>query len=352
VPHNFPPYADAVTARQDPERLAVDVPGHPGAVLRVEVHHGRAARTALFSSGLGLPLDLWHPVVDLLPDVRCILVDRPGMGGSTPWHRVVDLVEEVGLLETVLDAVHPEAARDPVVVVGHSQGGLYAEGLARTRPEAVRAVVLVDPADPEQEASRRLQLEGWQARLARRLVGHPRTAPATAGIAALSVLAGGSLTGQPARVLEGADASSLPVLTRLVRGRHRLHGVDDTLVHAHEALVRAYEQPDQLDATVAELAAVREDALGLLELARRSPMPPVPVELVVATRGTWPGHRVRRAWLRLMAGRASHLGTPTTRTHADSGHLVMLDAPELLAEVLRRATLAAAALPAPDLRTA
>ncbi len=141
---------------QAPERLLVDVPGHPGATLRVEVHHPDAPVTALFSSGLGLPLDLWHPVTDLLPDVRCVLFDRPGMGGSTPWHRVVDLPEEVDLLSTVLAATRPgrdaeataDHTSDPVVVVGHSHGGLFAEGLARTRPDVVRGLVLVDASDP------------------------------------------------------------------------------------------------------------------------------------------------------------------------------------------------------------
>lgn len=324
-----------------PQRLAVDVPGHPGAVLRVEVHHPGAPTTALFASGLGLPLDLWHPIVERLPDVRCILVDRPGLGGSTPWHRAVDLEEEVELLATVLRAVHPGADTDPVVVVGHSHGGMFAEGMARTHPSRVRSLVLVDPSDPEDEAHRALQLEGWQARLAHRVVGHPRLAPATAGLAALTLLAGGSLVGDPSHVLEGVRRPWLPHVPRLLRGRQPLHGVDPLLARAHEALVRAYEQPDQLEATVAELATVRDDARDLLALAARRPMPRVPVELVVATRGAWPTYRVRRAWLRLMAGRPSSLGTPTTRTLVDSGHLVMLDAPDDLALAVRRAAHAA-----------
>jgi pimeloyl-ACP methyl ester carboxylesterase len=318
-----------------PERLAVDVPGHPGAVLRVEVHHGAAPVTALFSSGLGLPLDLWHPVVALLPDVRCVLVDRPGMGGSTPWHRVVDLPEEVDLLATVLDAVHPGSTADPVVLVGHSHGGLYVEGLARTRPRSVRAVVLVDPSDPDHEAHAP-QLEGVLGHLAARAAAGPHVAPATAGLAALAVLSGGSVRGAAPRVLR---------MRRCTR-----HGTasDPVLASAHEALVRAYEQPDQLSATVGELAAVREDAVGLLGLAAGSPLPEVPVELVVALRGGWPGHRLRRSWLRTMARRAHTLGPGTATTLADAGHLVMLDAPGLLATVLRRAAGSAAGAPPPD----
>ena len=227
-----------------PEHLLVGVPGHPGATLRVEVHHPHAPVVALFSSGLGLPLDLWHPVVDLLPDVRCVLFDRPGMGGSTPWHRVVDLSEEVDLLSTVLAACHPDPTTDPVVVVGHSHGGLFAEGLARTRPEVVRGLVLVDASDPGLEATR-LQLGGPAALVAAWVAARPWLAPLAKDVAATTVLVGG--TTRPA---------SAP---------------------ARSALVTAYGQPAQLEATVAELAAVGDDARALVALAHTHPLPDVPV---------------------------------------------------------------------------
>ncbi len=285
-----------------PERLLVDVPGHPGATLRVEVHHPDAPVTALFSSGLGLPLDLWHQVVDLLPDVRCVLFDRPGMGGSTPWHRAVDLDEEVDLLSTVLAATHPDAAADPVVVVGHSHGGLFAEGLARTRPEVVRGLVLVDASDPGHEAAR-WQLGGpvgeWVAWVAAR----PWLAPLVGDVAATAVLVGGAT--RPA----GPDA--------------------------HRALATAYGQPAQLEATVAELVAVGDDARALVALSTTQPLPDIPVQLVVAARAGRPARLRRRAWLRRMTDRAAALGPGTVRTDVDAGHLVMLDAPDAVARAVR-----------------
>ena len=233
------------------EHLLVDVPGHPGATLRVEVHHADAPVTALFSSGLGLPLDLWHPVTELLPDVRCVLFDRPEMGGSTPWHRAVALPEGVDLLATVLAATHPGAVADPVVVVGHSHGGLFAEGLARTRPELVRGLVLVDASDPEFEATR-LQLGGPAATWAAWVAGRPWLAGVAPDLAASVMLVGG--TTRPASA------------------------------HAHRALATAYGQPAQLEATIAELAAVGDDARDLLALAADHPLPDLPV----AARGRGP----------------------------------------------------------------
>jgi pimeloyl-ACP methyl ester carboxylesterase len=290
-----------VTTSRAPERLLVDVPGHPGATLRGEVHHADAPVTALFSSGLGLPLDLWHPVTDLLPDVRCVLFDRPGMGGSTPWHRVVDLPEEVDLLSTVLAAAGP--GPDPAaVVVGHSHGGLFAEGLARTHPEVVRGLVLVDASDPDFEASR-LQLGGAPASVAAWVAARPWLAPLAKDVTASAVLLGGAV--RPASA------------------------------QARLALVTAYGQPAQLEATVAELAAVGDDARALVELAATHPLPDVPVQLVVAIRGGRATRHRRGAWLRRMTDRAAQLGPGTVRTDVDSGHLVMLDAPDAVARAVR-----------------
>jgi pimeloyl-ACP methyl ester carboxylesterase len=299
-----------VRTTQAPERLLVDVPGHPGATLRVEVHHPDAPVTALFSSGLGLPLDLWHPVTDLLPDVRCVLFDRPGMGGSTPWHRVVDLPEEVDLLSTVLAATRAgrdaettaDHTVDPVVVVGHSHGGLFAEGLARTRPDVVRGLVLVDASDPGFEAAR-LQLGGAAATWAAWVAARGWLAPVAKDVAATAVLVGGAV--RPASQ------------------------------QARDALVTAYGQPAQLEATVAELVAVGDDARALLDLATTHPLPDVPVQLVVATRAGRPTRHRRTAWLRRMTDRAAQLGPGTVRTDVDSGHLVMLDAPDAVARAVR-----------------
>jgi pimeloyl-ACP methyl ester carboxylesterase len=270
--------------------------------VRVEVHHQTATVTALFVSGLGLPLDLWHPVTDLLPDVRCVLFDRPGTGGSTPWDGVVDLPVAVDLLGAVIAATSAGRPTAPVVVVGHSHGGLFAEGLARTRPVEVRGLVLVDASDPGFEASR-VQLGGPAAAWAAWVAARPWLAPLTKDLAATALLVGGTVRPTPAQ--------------------------------ARRALVAAYGRSAQLEATVAELVAVGEDARQLIALAKTHPLPLVPVHLVVATRaGRLTRHR-RSAWLRRMTDRAAELGPGAVRTDVDSGHLVMLDAPDAVARAVR-----------------
>ncbi|KRE63468.1 alpha/beta hydrolase [Nostocoides sp. Soil756] len=287
------------------EQLLVDVPGHPGAVVRVEVLNPRAPATALFASGLGLPLELWHPVAALLPDVRCVLLDRPGTGGSTPWPAPATFADQVGLLAAVLDVARAGRRGDPrVVVVGHSHGGLFAEGLARTHPADVRGLVLVDASDPGHEA-RRHQLEGRPAALARRVADLPGVARGTRHLTGRLLVTGGTAAAAP-------------------RGARR-------------AVTRAYGRPAQLRAAVDELAAVRADALALEALAAGHPLPAVPVRLVVATRGAWPLAVRRTGWLRRMDRRAAQLGPTAVRIDVEAAHLVMLDAPEAVARAVEDA---------------
>ncbi|WP_224390383.1 alpha/beta hydrolase [Pseudonocardia sp. ICBG1293] len=89
----------------------------------------------------------WRPLVTALPRLRWITVDVRGHGRSTwapPWNlerHVADLVE-------VLDAEGVGRA----AVVGHSFGGAIATHLARTAPERVDRLALLDPAlglDPQ-----------------------------------------------------------------------------------------------------------------------------------------------------------------------------------------------------------
>ena len=132
--------------------LRVDVSGHPGTQVRVEVHHPDAPTVALFEAGLGLPMDVWHPVIEHLPEVCCILADRPGLGGSTPWEHPPGLADHVALIADVLAACSVDPAQ-PVALVGHSYAGILVKAFARMHPERVAALVLVDPSLASQEAS-------------------------------------------------------------------------------------------------------------------------------------------------------------------------------------------------------
>jgi len=286
--------------------LAVGVPGQPGTRVRVEVHNAGAAPTALASSGLGLPLELWYPVVAALPEVCLVLLDRPGLGGSSPWtHPPAGLADQVALLDAVLDAVGRPAGAG-VVAVGHSYGGLLAEAHARQRPDRISGLVLVDPSDPAEEAAHGAPRAALG--VVERLLGHDAVARPAARSAAWLTEALGSARRQP------REAS------RVVRAQHAT--------------------PQHLRASLAELAAIGPEAAELVALRAAHPRLGVPAELLVARTHGLPPHLVRRRWIRQLRGLGALIGARTTVVAG--AHLLILDDPEAVAGAIRRVAQASA----------
>ena len=98
--------------------------------------------TVVLVHGLGSDYDDWLPVArDLARDHRVVFVELPGHGlapMTTPF-----ALEQATL---ALDRALAEQADDPVVLVGHSVGGLVAAAEALRSPQRVRGLVLVETA--------------------------------------------------------------------------------------------------------------------------------------------------------------------------------------------------------------
>jgi len=98
--------------------------------------------TVVLVHGLGSDYDDWLPVArDLARDHRVVFVELPGHGLAplaTPF-----ALEQATL---ALDRAIAEQAHDPVVLVGHSVGGLVATAEALHAPQRVRGLVLVETA--------------------------------------------------------------------------------------------------------------------------------------------------------------------------------------------------------------
>lgn len=135
------------TLRSTPIAVIAD----DGTVLHVEVDEAPEADddlTLVFSHGYCLNLDTWHyQRRDLRGLARLVFWDQRGHGRSQrgPLSDPIDAIDRLGRdLGSVLDAVAPEG---PVVLVGHSMGGMTTMALARQRPELfgtrVRGVALI-----------------------------------------------------------------------------------------------------------------------------------------------------------------------------------------------------------------
>ncbi len=284
---------------EPPRVLRVPVSGHPRAEVRVQVHHPDAPVVALFEAGLGLPLEVWHPVVLRLPGVCCILTDRPGLGGSTPWERPPVLADQVELICDVLAASSPDPGR-PVALVGHSYAGILVEAFSRLNPSRVSALVLVDPSLPEQEAASETLVERFPD-LARGLTGQLSWLGRWLGWAFAIGGTAGVGTGDPA---------------------------------ASRSIADAYENPVHQLAAVEELLGIGGDAAELIDLTERRPLPDVPVGIIAATRIGGPLPLPKDAWVRDLTDRAEELGPHTQVIQVEGAHLLMLDNPDDLAAAI------------------
>lgn len=107
------------------------------------VEYGAGDATVVFESGLG---DDWQPWQLVAPEVaehaRVFAYSRPGYGQSAPTTEPRDAEHIVEGLRALLAA---RGYAPPFVLVGHSFGGGYMEWFARTHPEDVAGLVLVDP---------------------------------------------------------------------------------------------------------------------------------------------------------------------------------------------------------------
>ena len=104
---------------------------------------GSGAPTVVFEAGACEGSEVWRAVEPAIAErATTVLYDRRGTGRSAPVDRPRRLSELVDELEVVLDTLRPPR---PLLLVGHSLGGLLVRLLAARRPGDVAGLVLVDP---------------------------------------------------------------------------------------------------------------------------------------------------------------------------------------------------------------
>jgi pimeloyl-ACP methyl ester carboxylesterase len=119
----------------------VTVNGHP---LHVTCRGGPGP-TVVFEPGIGGDHSLW-PIADRVRDrALACLYDRPGDGEAPPPDRPRTARGDVADLHELLAAA---GIATPVVMVGHSYGGLIAWMEAAEHPDEVAGVILIEPSHP------------------------------------------------------------------------------------------------------------------------------------------------------------------------------------------------------------
>ncbi len=156
------------------------------------VCRGEGDQTVVLSSGMGNPAASWRPLERLLePDFRVCSYDRDGLGWSDDSGGPRDAGLASDRLALLLDAASIEG---PVILIGHSYGGVVARVFAADHPGKVGALLLLDSSHEDmgerfppfaQQGFRDL-LEGFQLAPWLNVFGLPRAldlfAPAIDGL--------------------------------------------------------------------------------------------------------------------------------------------------------------------------
>jgi pimeloyl-ACP methyl ester carboxylesterase len=113
-----------------------------GVTLAYDDSGASDAPAMVFLHGLSMARTTWARFLpDLEERFRVVLLDQRGHGESS--HAPGTYVLDTYVADTV--ALLTDVVRGPSVVVGHSLGGVIAHGIAQTRPDLVRSVLLEDP---------------------------------------------------------------------------------------------------------------------------------------------------------------------------------------------------------------
>ncbi|WP_421714299.1 alpha/beta fold hydrolase [Alteromonas stellipolaris] len=109
---------------------------------------GSGKVNVIFDSGMGDDLSVWNKVADNVSKFsRVITYDRAGLGWSEESPKKRDSKAIVEELHSILEQKN---LTGPIVLVGHSFGGVNMQVYALTYPEDIAALVLVDSAHEDQ----------------------------------------------------------------------------------------------------------------------------------------------------------------------------------------------------------
>jgi len=123
------------------------------------IHQDRQADlTIVFENGLTSKLTTWQGVLPLLPDdVNYLVYNRADYGRSAPSQQ-----PRTGefIVAELRELLAEQQIKPPYILVGHSMGGLYAQYFARSYPDELAGLLLVDSVHPTQ-MEQRGAYENW-----------------------------------------------------------------------------------------------------------------------------------------------------------------------------------------------
>jgi pimeloyl-ACP methyl ester carboxylesterase len=234
---------------------------HIGGVQLLVDQQGSGSPTVVFLPGAGLTGLDYLPLHELAAvSWSSLLYDRGGTGWSDP----VALPRTVLAVTDELRELISLSVQGPVVLVGHSLGGLYARHYATRFPEDVQGLVLLDPAHEDYDAYMPAELTAMRS--GNRL------------FALLNVIVDLALTTPPTKALLGI----LPPIRRYQQLYRRLFEEEmaDWQPQVREVLVAKHASLDWLAVGLRESRDI-DDLYR--EVRDAGPMPDLPLVILSST---------------------------------------------------------------------
>jgi pimeloyl-ACP methyl ester carboxylesterase len=297
----------------------------PGRFIDIGTHRlhvccaGEGAPAVVFESALAGSVLSWVFVqTEVAAFARTCSYDRAGMGWSDAGPMPRTLARSVDELHRLLQLAD---VRPPLILVGHSYGGLVMQLYATRYPDAVAGMVLVDSAharDWAQVSGRERERLETGIRLCRRGASVARL-----GIGRLvaSLVGAGALT--VARLLVAAISGG--ALSRQQEGI--LAPIVRLPPHLRPLLKRMWIRPEFFEALGSQMATLQRDATALLG-AGRGDYGDLPL-LVLSATDAEPSRIADQERLAARSSRGRHI------VAAHSGHWIPLDEPELVVRAIR-----------------
>ena len=122
---------------------------------------GAGNTTVVIETALGAPSAEWWQLQNQIAQFATVLTfDRPGYGWSAPSLEPRTSEQAAHELHQLLEAL---GLPGPIILIGHSLGGLYVNHFTRLHPDRICAAILLDPVSPrDADARQRLSPEIYQ----------------------------------------------------------------------------------------------------------------------------------------------------------------------------------------------
>ncbi|WP_252504038.1 alpha/beta fold hydrolase [Sporosarcina sp. Marseille-Q4943] len=103
---------------------------------------GYKGKTVIILTGMGCSFDEWYNITEVIGETnRVLMFHRPGLGESEIGNEPRNTE---AVVEELLDLLLVLAITEPIILVGHSYGGLCAQHFVKSHPQKVAGLVLVD----------------------------------------------------------------------------------------------------------------------------------------------------------------------------------------------------------------